>query len=312
MESHICSRGFDVVAFALVCEYQSDCGIRPTTATEIEWLQDYVRKSNNAAAANAANKNGESNKGGHGEEHSEEDDEDENSEGPAPSTSGSKRNSLTIINGLKSPTLGFHMDTDKTPTTNTLLSQAQASAAQRTNYHAQATIRRHNLGGAGDPAPQQPQVAGMGAAAFMGAAPVRPARALPGFPDIEEALGAADPSSPHGLAAREVWRWFEEHLDALLDAVRGYRFDQFEMCLRGFWGNLQGDHREVCHAPAVAGLMARADALVYNVSLLFVCLFFFVLLHLRGSSTMFVCCSWYLRGLPSFFFFSFLFFSVCQ
>ena len=230
-----------------------------------------MRKSNTAAAANANNKNADGSKGGHGEEHSEEDDDDEGSEGAGGSAPGSKRNSLTINNGgLKSPTLGFHMDTDKTPTTNTLLSQAQASAAQRTNYHAQATIRRHNLAGdplhGGSPVPQQQQVPGMGAAAFMGSAPVRSARALPGFPDIEEALGAADPNSPHGLAAREVWRWFEEHLDALLDAVRGYRFDQVEMCLRGFWGNLQGDHREVCHAPAVAGLMAKADALVYNVS----------------------------------------------
>lgn len=68
------------------------------------------------------------------------------------------------------------------------------------------------------------------------------------------------------MAAREVWRWFEDHLDSLLDATRAFRFDQFELHLRTFWASLTGDHREVVHAPAVAGLMAKADALLYDVS----------------------------------------------
>lgn len=90
-------------------------------------------------------------------------------------------------------------------------------------------------------------------------------RQLPAFPKIEEALGNAG-SSPQGVAAREVWRWFEDHLDALLEATRAFRFDQFELHLRTFWASLTGDHREVVHAPAVAGLMAKADALLYDVS----------------------------------------------
>jgi hypothetical protein len=69
------------------------------------------------------------------------------------------------------------------------------------------------------------------------------------------------------MAAREVWRWFEDHLDALLEATRAFRFDQFELHLRTFWAGLSGDHREVVHAPAVAGLMAKADALLYDVSI---------------------------------------------
>ncbi|KAG8808152.1 hypothetical protein FRC18_005171 [Serendipita sp. 400] len=88
-------------------------------------------------------------------------------------------------------------------------------------------------------------------------------RQLPTFPKIEEALGNAG-ASPQGVAAREVWRWFEDHLDALLESTRALRFDQFEMHLRSFWSNLSGDHREVVHAPAVAGLMAKADALLYD------------------------------------------------
>ena len=90
-------------------------------------------------------------------------------------------------------------------------------------------------------------------------------RQLPHFPSIDEAVGASS-TTPQGLAAREVWGWFAEHLDALLDSVRGWRFDQFEMHVRTFWGSLGGGHREVVHAPAVAGLMAKADAIVYDVS----------------------------------------------
>jgi len=90
-------------------------------------------------------------------------------------------------------------------------------------------------------------------------------RNLPTFPKIEEALGNAG-SSPQGVAAREVWRWFEDHLDALMESARTFRFDQFELHLRTFWASLNGDHREVVHAPAVAGLMAKADAILYDVS----------------------------------------------
>ncbi|KAJ3559208.1 hypothetical protein NP233_g11327 [Leucocoprinus birnbaumii] len=46
--------------------------------------------------------------------------------------------------------------------------------------------------------------------------------------------------------------------------MRTFRFDQFEMHLRTFWSNLTGNHREVVHAPAIAGLMAKADAIVYD------------------------------------------------
>lgn len=90
-------------------------------------------------------------------------------------------------------------------------------------------------------------------------------RRLPNFPSIEEAVGA-DSTSPQGIAAREVWVWFQDHLDNLLESVRLFRFDQFELHLRSFWSSLNGAHREVVHAPAVSGLMAKADAILYDVS----------------------------------------------
>ena len=88
---------------------------------------------------------------------------------------------------------------------------------------------------------------------------------MPHFPSIEEALGSTSSASSHSVAARELWGWFMDHLDALLDSVRFFRFDQFEMHIRSFWTNLSGSHREVAQAPAIAGLMAKGDAIVYDV-----------------------------------------------
>lgn len=89
-------------------------------------------------------------------------------------------------------------------------------------------------------------------------------RQLPSFPSIDEAVGINSTSS-QSIAAREAWNWFQDHLDALMDSIRAFRFDQFEMNLRSFWSNLAGQHREVVHAPAIAGLMAKADAIVFDV-----------------------------------------------
>lgn len=115
----------------------------------------------------------------------------------------------------------------------------------------------HSAGSQGLGQPPVPGAAGAGGQYSI--------RNLPTFPKIEEALGNAG-SSPQGVAAREVWRWFEDHLDALMESARTFRFDQFELHLRTFWASLNGDHREVVHAPAVAGLMAKADAILYDVS----------------------------------------------
>jgi regulatory factor X len=89
-------------------------------------------------------------------------------------------------------------------------------------------------------------------------------RHMPHFPSIEEAIGSSS-ASPQSIAAREVWGWFQDHLDAVLESARAFRFDQFEMHLRSFWSSLSGNHREVVHAPAIAGLMAKADAILYDV-----------------------------------------------
>ncbi|EGO01895.1 hypothetical protein SERLA73DRAFT_85891 [Serpula lacrymans var. lacrymans S7.3] len=240
------------------------CGIRPATSAEAEWLQDYIRKSNNNAgqqSINAARAAQEpSDNANRGEERSDEDEDAEDSEGA--SSNPSKRNSLTL-NDMKGA-LNYGDDlSDKTPTAANLLSQAQAAGRPSNNsYPSHASIRRHPS----QPDPGlavQPNSTSGGSGNFVSNQQTLSVRHMVQFPSIEEAIGS-NSTSPHSIAARDVWGWFQDHLDALLDSVRSFRFDQFEMNLRNFWSNLNGTHREVVHAPAIAGLMAKADAIVYD------------------------------------------------
>lgn len=243
--------------------FLADCGIRPATSAEAEFLQDYIRKSNNNAgqssinAARAAQESGDANKG----EERSDDDDDEDSEG----SSASKRNSLVLSGDLKG-SVTFEDICDKTPTAGSLLSQAQV-LARSNSYPSHTSIRRHANQPEANIAPQPTLTLGPNADGHY----VQPqqhlsVRHMPHFPSIEEAIGA-NSASAQCIAGREVWGWFQDHLDAILESARAFRFDQFEMHLRGFWSTLSGTHREVVHAPAIAGLMAKADAIVYDVSL---------------------------------------------
>lgn len=248
------------------------CGIRPATSAEAEFLQDYIRKSNNSAAQNSVNAARAANaKGGDSDE---EDDGDESEAGgnPVPSHPPSKRNSLVLKDGPAFASV-HDISAEKTPTAASLLSHAQAQGPPPHHGHPRpgfgpgyAPIRRRDTGDVGvlggpqggfvqqQQQQQQPQ---------PGQTTVISVRQIPHFPSIEEAVGASS-TSPHGVAARELWTWFQDHLDTLLDSIRHFRFDQFEMAIRTFWATLVGNHREVAHAPAIAGLMAKADAIVYD------------------------------------------------
>ncbi|KAI6113671.1 hypothetical protein EV401DRAFT_2058652 [Pisolithus croceorrhizus] len=204
-----------------------DCGIRPATSTEAEFLQDYIRKSNNNAGQSSINAARAA---------------QESTENIQEGSSASKRNSLALSGDLKG-NLPYDELTDKTPTTGGLLSQAQASARNNA-YPSHAPIRRAN-------------------GSFVHPKQYHSVRHMPHFPSIEEAVGSSS-ASPQTIAAREVWNWFQDHLDTGLDCARAFRFDQFELNLRNFWSTLSGSHREIVHAPAIAGLMAKADAMVYD------------------------------------------------
>ena len=247
----------------------ADCGIRPATTEENAFLAEYIRSTNNAAAQNAANaaKQANSPEGG-AREDGTDDEAEEESDGQS-SGNASKRNSLNLSNMKQQVVFAD----EKTPTAASLLSQAQATQRPpSTGFPAQAPIRRQPGGAEGAPLaiPPNPSPSGGAGPSLPSYVPVAQGvsvRRLPQFPSIEEAIGAGS-TTPQSVAAREVWEWFQDHLDTLLEAIRAFRFDQFEMHIRTFWSNLSGPHREVVHAPAVAGLMAKADAIVYDVSVM--------------------------------------------
>ncbi|KAG8970623.1 hypothetical protein FRC05_000559 [Tulasnella sp. 425] len=224
---------------------------------------------------------------------------DTHSNAPSPLVLSNTPHPLTLGGGPKSPTLYSLLADDKTPTTNTLLSAHQAAglngrtANNGLTYgmgHAQIMGRRGVGSGDSQVSPSNAAPGsrpGTSSGFAAGSATPVSVRSLPNFPFINEALGIdskssgnADGSSgdnasagspfsqnggsPHHQAAIHAWRSLECHLDGLLESVRGWRFDQFEIHVRTFWASLSGDYREVVHAPAVAGLVVRADAVVYD------------------------------------------------
>ncbi|KAG6814186.1 hypothetical protein H0H92_000863 [Tricholoma furcatifolium] len=243
------------------------CGIRPATSAEAEWLQDYIHKSNNNAgqqSVNAARLAQEQAEAANRSEERSDEDEDEDSEGVT-SAVNSKRNSLALMGDIKGPSFTNDLS-DKTPTAATLLSQVQSAQRPPSTFPPQASIRRHptqepTLNVSTSVQAHSPQQTN-GQAPYLTPQQPLSVRQIPQFPSIEDAVGAS--STHHTVLAREVWGWFQEHLDALLESVRSFRFDQFEMHLRTFWSTLGGQHREIVHAPAIAGLMAKADAIVYD------------------------------------------------
>ena len=240
-----------------------DCGIRPATAAEAEWLQDYIHKSNNNAAQSSVNaaRLHDQLESGNRQSEDRSDEEEEDSEGH--NSSGSKRNSLHLPGDVKN--VAFTHDlSDKTPTAATLLSQVQSAQRPSGTFPTHASIRRHPQDSSMALPAHSPSAPNSGS--YLTPQPNLSVRQFPHFPSIEDAV--ANSTSAHGVAAREVWGWFQEHLDVLLESVRSFRFDQFEMNLRTFWTNLNGHHREIVHAPAIAGLMGKADAIVYDVSCL--------------------------------------------
>ncbi|ELU45822.1 RFX DNA-binding domain-containing protein [Rhizoctonia solani AG-1 IA] len=230
------------------------CGIRPVTATEVAFLQEFIRKSNQQAQLAMSMRAANSSQSG-SDARSEEDDEDDESE-PAPAP---RQTSLNLGVETKSG-LSASLD-DKTPTTNTLLSAAQGSR-KPTDAYTPAQIRSRKNTVNDDTATPSTTIP-KDTTPYVVPQTHASVRQMSGFPSIEEALGPnASVTSPQNVAAREVWRWFEAHLDGLMESVRTFRFDQFEIHLRTFWAGLSGDHREVVHAPAVAGLMAKADEIL--------------------------------------------------
>ncbi|KAG0146841.1 hypothetical protein CROQUDRAFT_700798 [Cronartium quercuum f. sp. fusiforme G11] len=88
-------------------------------------------------------------------------------------------------------------------------------------------------------------------------------RAIP-FPNLEENLTQPSAAGLDHRQARDFWSLYLEHSRGLLDSVKSYRFDQFELNLRTFWAGLDVQSREVVAHPVMMSLVYRADAVVYD------------------------------------------------
>ncbi|EJU06176.1 hypothetical protein DACRYDRAFT_45233 [Dacryopinax primogenitus] len=229
------------------------CGIRPTNASEAEWLQRYATTSQGwdiSALPGRPSSSGRAMGGGGQYGHSEEEEDEESDE----TDNDGMGQSLTIRKGHPHFATYGEMD-DRTPTTGALMHQQQQSRPVTGTGQFSANPSPSPLSASPQP-PQGP---------FSASTLPPSVRQINGFPDISEALGPqTGPPTPESLVAQEMWTLFIGHLDSLLDAVRQLRFDQFELNIRAFWTGLGPQHREVVHVPTVQALMARADALVYD------------------------------------------------
>ncbi|CAH7667904.1 hypothetical protein BY996DRAFT_4587593 [Phakopsora pachyrhizi] len=84
------------------------------------------------------------------------------------------------------------------------------------------------------------------------------------FPSLEDCLNLPTSHDLDHQRAREFWKAYTEHVQCLLDSVKNYRFDQFELSLRTFWAGLDSSNREIATHPTFMSLVYRADAAVYD------------------------------------------------
>lgn len=180
-----------------------DCGIRPSTASEAEFLQDFINRTNNARNQNAnsrpTSQSGRSSSAN--EDDSPDDDDDEgndSSHGGHHTSSGLPHLSLRSgQNGGRRSPVYFSMTDDKTPTVGGF-NAAQAQALNNTGVPSYTSLRRRAADGivtSNVTYPSRSGGAGTGPNAFSaqgGGGTLRPGqsvRQLRGFPDIEEAIG---------------------------------------------------------------------------------------------------------------------------
>lgn len=100
--------------------------------------------------------------------------------------------------------------------------------------------------------------------------PQTPRTARPSFrqsmplPNLEEALNQPMAHDLDHQNARDFWAMYTEHSKSLLESVKNYRFDQFELTLRTFWTSLDSTQRACVTHSVMMSLVYRADAVVYD------------------------------------------------
>ncbi|KZT62978.1 hypothetical protein CALCODRAFT_425563 [Calocera cornea HHB12733] len=225
------------------------CGIRPTNASEAEWLQRYATTSQGwdiSALPGRPSSSGRMMAGGQYSEEEEEESDD---------TDNDVAQSVTLRKGHPHYAQYGELE-DRTPTTGASMHQQQQQSRPAT------ATGQYSAGPSPSPLSASPHPA---QGPFPTSTLPSTVRQIQGFPDISEALGPqTGPPTAEALMAQEMWNLFVNHLDSLMDAVRQLRFDQFELNIRAFWTGLGPQHREVVHVPAVQALMSRADRVFYD------------------------------------------------
>ena len=89
-------------------------------------------------------------------------------------------------------------------------------------------------------------------------------RAPMALPSLDEVLNQPLAHDLDHQKAREFWSMYVDHSKTLLDSVKSYRFDQFELALRTFWTSMDSSSRECITHSLMMSLIYRADAVVYD------------------------------------------------
>ncbi|PLW16673.1 hypothetical protein PCANC_13338 [Puccinia coronata f. sp. avenae] len=84
------------------------------------------------------------------------------------------------------------------------------------------------------------------------------------LPSLHEVLSQPLAQDLDHQKASEFWNMYVEHSKNLLESVKSYRFDQFELALRSFWTSLDSSLRDCVTHTLMMSLIYRADAVVYD------------------------------------------------
>ncbi|KAH9447140.1 hypothetical protein Pst134EA_029182 [Puccinia striiformis f. sp. tritici] len=84
------------------------------------------------------------------------------------------------------------------------------------------------------------------------------------LPSLDEVLNQPMAQDLDHQKAREFWSMYADHSKNLLESVKSFRFDQFELALRTFWTSLDSPMRDCVTHSLMMSLIYRADAVVYD------------------------------------------------
>ncbi|WVQ77706.1 hypothetical protein IAR50_007396 [Cryptococcus sp. DSM 104548] len=83
-----------------------------------------------------------------------------------------------------------------------------------------------------------------------------PVFSLPGFPTLGATAELGNEVSMENL--QSFWNSFCQHEETIVECMRGYHFDQYEMSCRTFWSSLPPALVQVCLHPVISGMITEA------------------------------------------------------